>query len=50
MNVTVKADVNGNIQPYKKELNPMNRIDGFMAEINAYTTLHNLMDDYSQVV
>ena len=50
MNVTVKADVNGNIQPYKKELNPSNRIDGFAAEIDAYATLHNLMDEYSQVI
>lgn len=49
MNVTVKADINGNIQPYKKELNPSNRIDGFMAELDAYTTLNNLMDEYSQV-
>lgn len=49
MNVTIKADVNGNIQPYKKELNPSNRIDGFAAELDAYTTLHNLMDEYSQV-
>lgn len=49
MNVTIKADVNGNIQPYKKDLNPSNRIDGFMAEIDAYTTLNNLMDEYSQV-
>ena len=49
MNVTIRADVNGNIQPYKKDLNPSNRIDGFMAEIDAYTTLNNLMDEYSQV-
>ena len=50
MNVTVKVDVNGNIQPVKKDLNPSNRIDGFAAEIDAYTTLCNLMEDYSQVV
>lgn len=50
MNVAVKADVNGNIQPFKKNLNPSNRIDGFAAEIDAYTTLCNLMDDYMQVV
>ena len=50
MNVTIRSDVNGNICPYKKELNPANRIDGFMAEIDAYTTLCNLMDDYKQVM
>lgn len=50
MNVSVKVDVNGNIQPVKKDLNPANRIDGFAAEIDAYTTLCNLMEDYSQVV
>ena len=50
MNVTIRSDVNGNICPYKKELNPANRIDGFMAEIDAYTTLCNLMDDYKQVI
>lgn len=50
MNVSVKVDVNGNIQPVKKDLNPSNRIDGFAAEIDAYTTLCNLMEDYSQVV
>lgn len=50
MNVTIKADVNGNIQPYKKENNPSNRIDGFAAELDAYTTLHNLMNEYSQVI
>lgn len=50
MNVSVKADVNGNIQPVKKMDNPHNRIDGFAAEIDAYVTLCNLMDEYKQVI
>lgn len=50
MNVMVRTDVNGNIQPYKKELNPSNRIDGFMAELDAYVVLDKLMGEYSQAV
>lgn len=55
MNVAVRVDVNGNIQPDKKgkgdsSPNPTNRIDGFMAELDAYVVLNNLMDEYSQVI
>lgn len=50
MNVSIKADVNGNIQPVKKLDNPHNRIDGFAAEIDAYVVLCNLMEDYQQVI
>lgn len=50
MNVTVRVDINGNIQPDKKQNNPANRIDGFMAELDAYIVLNNLMDEYSQVI
>lgn len=50
MNVAVKADVNLNIQPDKKGMNPKNRIDGFAAELDAYVGLQNLMADYLQVV
>lgn len=46
MNVSVKADVNMNIQPDKKGMNPKNRIDGFAAELDAYVGLQNLMADY----
>lgn len=49
MNVSIKADVNGNIQPYKKNADQRNRIDGFAAELDAYVVLCNLYDDYSQV-
>ena len=36
MNVSVKSDVNANIQPVKLQGKAKNRIDGFMAEICAY--------------
>ena len=49
MNVMVKTDVNGNIQPVKKGLDPRNRIDGFMAELDAYVVLNRLMEGYQQV-
>lgn len=50
MNVTVKADANGNIQPYKKENDPRNRIDGFAAELDAYVVLCDLMADYQAMI
>lgn len=46
MNVMVRADVNQNIQPDKKNLNPANRIDGFAAELDAYITLNAVMENY----
>lgn len=49
MNVTVRTDINGNIQPCKKNNNQHNRIDGFAAELDAYVTLMNLKDDYLSV-
>ena len=50
MNVSIKVDANGNIQPFKKELSAKNRIDGFAAELDAYVVLNNLFDDYQQVI
>lgn len=53
MNVSIRVDVNGNIQPDKKgdkSANPVNRIDGFMAELDAYIVLNNIMDEYAQVM
>ena len=50
MNVSIRVDVNGNIQPDKKQNNPANRIDGFMAELDAYIVLNNMMDEYSRVI
>lgn len=46
MNVAIRTDINGNIQPDKKKNDPRNRIDGFMAELDAYVGLMNLRDDY----
>lgn len=50
MNVMVKEDINKNIQPDKKENNPKNRIDGFMAELDAYIVLLNMFDEYQQSI
>lgn len=49
MNVSIKIDTNGNIQPVKKLNNPRFRIDGFAAELDAYVVLNNLYDDYMQI-
>lgn len=46
MNVQVKTDENDNIKPVKKLNNPSNRIDGFAAEIDAYTVLCNMEEEY----
>lgn len=50
MNVSIRTDINGNIQPDKKLNDPRNRIDGFVAELIGYITLLNNMDGYSQMV
>lgn len=50
LNVQVKEDINSNIQPVKKGLNPKNRIDGLLAEIDAYTVLLDMWDDYQAVI
>lgn len=49
MNVSVRSDINGNIQPDKKGNDARNRIDGFMAELDAYVTLLNRQDEYLQI-
>lgn len=49
MNVMVKVDNNDNYLPVKKGLDPRNRIDGFMAELDAYVTLLSVRDDYLQI-
>ena len=46
MNVEILTDTNGNIKPDKKRNNPKNRIDGFMAELDAYIVLDRIMDEY----
>lgn len=46
MNVSVKADVNANIQPVKLGGKAKNRIDPFMSELFAYITLLRHWDEY----
>lgn len=46
MNVSIKSDVNANIQPVKMQGKAKNRIDGFMAELCAYIALMNHRDEY----
>lgn len=50
MNVAVRTDVNGNIQPDKKNRDPRNRIDGFIAELCAYTVLDQFMEEYRSLL
>lgn len=45
MNVSAKTDINDNVQPVKKA-GPTTRIDGFMAELDAYITLQRHYDEY----
>ena len=48
-NVTVKEDVNGNIQPIKVS-GPTSRIDGFAALLCAYKHLMERWDDYQMYI
>lgn len=50
MNVSVRVDVNGNIQPCKTDGRSNQRIDGFMAELDAYVTLLRHWDDYQAAI
>lgn len=49
MNVAVKTDINDNIQPVKSS-GPKTRIDGFMAELDAYVVLLDVYDDYMAII
>lgn len=49
-NVAIRTDVNGNIQPDKKNQDPRNRIDAWAAECDAYITLKNISDDYQAMI
>ncbi|MEG0015753.1 MAG: terminase TerL endonuclease subunit, partial [Gordonibacter sp.] len=49
-NVMIKTDTNGNIQPDKKNQDPRNRIDLWAAEIDAFVTLKNEMDNYRALI
>lgn len=50
MNVSVKTDVNANIQPVKLGGKAKNRIDPFMSELFAYVTLLRHYDEYMNVI
>lgn len=49
-NVSIRTDINGNIQPDKKNQDPRNRIDAWAAECDAYVTLKNMSDDYEAMI
>lgn len=49
-NVMVRTDVNGNIQPDKKNQDPRNRIDAWAAEIDAFVVLQDQMDNYRALI
>lgn len=46
MNVSVKIDSNANVSPVKAEGKAVRRIDGFMAELNAYVAYLRHKDEY----
>lgn len=50
MNVMIRTDVNANIAPDKKNNNPKNRIDGFMAELDGYVVLCDKWDEYQAII
>lgn len=49
-NVMIKTDVNGNIQPDKKNFDPRNRIDLWAAEIDAFVVLKDELDNYRALI
>lgn len=50
MNISVKTDVNANIQPVHLDGQHRNRTDGFIAEICAYIALLRHEDEYKAVI
>ena len=49
-NVMVRTDANGNIAPDKKNNDARNRIDAWAAEIDAFVTLQDQMDNYRSLI
>lgn len=49
MNMEIKTDINGNIQPVKG-LDSRNRIDGGMSLIDGYVVLNDKMNEYQSVI
>ena len=50
MNVSVKTDVNANIQPVKMAGKAKNRIDGFMSELCGYIAYMMFKDEYEAII
>lgn len=49
-NVAIRTDMNGNIQPDKKNQDPRNRIDAWAAECDAFIAMKNIADDYHAMI
>lgn len=49
MNVAAKTDINNNVQPVKVS-DAKHRIDGFMAELDAYVVMMSMWDEYQELV
>lgn len=49
-NGAIRTDINGNIQLDKKNNDPRNRIDGLVAELNAYIVLKRRWESYSSII
>ena len=49
-NVAIRTDVNGNIQPDKKNQDPRNRIDAWAAECDAFVVLKDMADEYQSMI
>lgn len=50
MNVSIKTDVNANIQPVKAEGQAKHRIDGYMAELDAYIAFLRHREEYLALI
>ena len=50
MNVNIKMDANANIRPVKAEGKAVHRIDGFVAELNAYVALTRHREEYEAML
>lgn len=49
-NVRIRTDINGNVQPDKRNNDPRNRIDAWAAEIDAFVVLKDMANDYAALI
>lgn len=49
-NVRIRTDVNGNVQPDKRNNDPRNRIDAWAAEIDAFVVYKDMANDYAALI